>query len=217
MTPAQGISRIRTQINETTAAFWTDAEIYGYMWEAECLLAGKLGLFQAISAHTTVTDTSAYTCPDSMLRASRITYDGKKLKRADFTERDYLGGMNYGSTVQTGKPVMYTEWGQSIYLFPVPDDSKTLNFYFLKAPAEIATASTQFSVRDESLQQMIPDYGVWKCSMKDGDMNRADRHQNAWEKNVLRAESIWSDRKNEDRILGVKDEDQYAGGNLGMD
>jgi hypothetical protein len=44
MTPAQALTRVRTQINETTAAFWTDAEIYGYMWEAECILAGNLGL-----------------------------------------------------------------------------------------------------------------------------------------------------------------------------
>lgn len=216
MTPAQALTRVRQQINETTSAFWTDAEIYGYMWEAECILAGKLGLFQAISAHTTVTGTSAYTCPDSMLRVSRVTYDGKKLKKADFTERDYLDGTNYGSTPQAGKPVMYTEWAQSVYLFPVPDDAKTLNFYYLKAPSEI-TAAAAFSVKDESLQQMIPDYGVWKCSMKDGDMNRGDRHLNAWDANVKRAESIWVDHKMEDRIMGVKDEDQFSGGILGME
>lgn len=216
MTPAQALARCRQQINETTAAFWSDAEIYGYMWEAESILAGKLGLFQAISAHTTVTGTSAYTCPDSMLRLSRITYDGKKLKKADFTERDYLDGTNYGSTPSSGKPQIYTEWGQSVYLLPVPDAAATLNFFYLKAPSEI-TASASFSVKDETLQQMIPDYCVWKCSMKDGELTRADRHQNAWEKNVLRAESMWIDHKMEDRILSVKDEDQFSGGELGMD
>lgn len=216
MTPAQALTRTRLSLNETTAAFWTDAEIYSYMWEAECILAGKLGLFQATTAHTTVTGTSAYTFPDSMLRLSRLTYDGKKLKKADFTERDYLDGTDYGSTPQSGKPEIYTEWAQQAYLFPVPDAAATLRWFFLKAPAEI-TAAAAFSVKDEALQQMIPDYCVYKCSLKDGELNRADRHQRAWEANVLRAESMWQDRKMEDRILHVKDEDEYAGGNLGMD
>lgn len=216
MTPAQALTRVRTQLNETTAAFWTDAEVLGYMWEAECILAGKLGLFQAVTAHTTVTDTSAYTFPDSMLRLSRLTYDGKKLKKADFTERDYLDGTNYGSTLQSGKPEIYVEWGQQAYLYPVPDAAATLRWFFLKAPSEI-TAAAAFSVKDESLQQMIPDYCVWKCSLKDGELNRADRHKQAWEANVLRAESMWADKKGEDRIYHVQDEDEHAGGALGMD
>jgi hypothetical protein len=216
MTPAQALTRVRTQINETTAAFWTDAEIYGYMWEAECILAGNLGLFQATSAHTTVTDTSAYTFPASMLRLSRLTYDGKKLKKIDFTERDYLDGANYGSTIQTGRPEAYVEWGQTAILYPVPQSAAALNWYFLKAPAEI-TAAGAFSVPDESIQQMIPDYCVWKCSLKDQELNRADRHKQAWEANVLRAESMWVDKKGEDRVYHVRDEDEFAGGVLGID
>lgn len=217
MTPAQALASVRGQLNETTAAFWSDAEIYRYLWEGECLLAGKIGNIQAITAHTTITDTSVYTCPDSYLRLSRVTYDGKKLKRIDFTERDYLAGQNYGSTVQTGKPVAYSEWAQNVYLFPVPDAAAGLNVYFLKAPSQIVTASVSFSIQDESIQQMIPDYAVWKAAMKDGDTDRADRHKQIWEQNVLRAESMWVDKKGEDRIYAVKDEDQHAGGELGMD
>lgn len=216
MTPAQALTRVRQSLNETTAAFWSDAEIYGYMWEAESILAGKLGLFQAVTAHTTVTDTSAYTFPDSLIRVSRLTYDGKKLKKVDFTERDYLDGTNYGSTPQTGQPEVYAEWGQSVYLLPVPQSAATLQWWFLKAPVEI-TAAGAFSVKDETLQQMIPDYCVYRASMKDGEVNRADRYKNAWETNVLRAESMWVDKKAEDRIYAVKDEDEHAGGVLGMD
>jgi hypothetical protein len=216
MTPAQALTRTRLQLNETTAAFWTDAEICGYMWEAECILAGKLGLFQAVTAHTTVTGTSAYTFPDSLIRVSRLTYDGKKLKKIDFTERDYLDGTNYGSTRQTGQPEAYAEWGQSVYLQPVPQSAAALQWFFLKAPAEI-TAAGAFSIKDETLQQMIPDYCVYKASMKDGELNRADRHYRAWEANVLRAESMWMDKKGEDRVYHVRDEDEFAGGVLGID
>jgi hypothetical protein len=139
--------------------------------------------------------------------------DGKKLKKIDFTERDYLDGANYGSTIQTGRPEAYVEWGQTAILYPVPQSAAALNWYFLKAPAEI-TAAGAFSVPDESIQQMIPDYCVWKCSQK---LNRADRHKQAWEANVLRAESMWVDKKGEDRVYHVRDEDEFAGGVLGID
>lgn len=216
MTPAQALTRVRTQINETTAAFWTDAEIYGYMWEAECVLAGKLGMFQATTAITTVTGTSSYTFPAGYQRISRLTYDGKKLKKGDFTDRDYLDGTNYGSTPETGRPEMYTEFAGSVYVFPVPDEAKVLRYFGVKAPTEI-TAAAAFSIPEETIQQMIPDYCVWKCSLKDGELNRADRHKLAWDRSVLMAESIWVDRKSDDRIYAVKDEDEYSGGSLGMD
>ena len=216
MTPAQALTRVRQQLNETTAAFWSDAEIFGYMWEGESILVGKLGMFQATTAVTTVTDTSSYTFPSGYQRISRLTYDGKKLKKADFTDRDYLDGTNYGSTPQTGKPEMYTEFAGLVYVFPVPDDAKALRFFGEKVPTEI-TASASFSVPEENIQQMIPDYCVWKCSMKDGELNRADRHKQAWDRNVLMAESIWVDRKSADRMYAVKDEDEYPGGGLGMD
>src|SRR3990167_6430354 len=126
MTPAQALTRVRTQVNETTAAFWSDAEIYGYMWEAECILSGRLGLFQAITAVTTVTGTSAYTFPDGYQRIYRVTYDGKKLKKVDFTDRDHLDGTSYGSTIQSGKPEMYMEFAKQLFLYPVPDDAKAV-------------------------------------------------------------------------------------------
>lgn len=217
MTPAQALTRTRTQLGETTAAFWSDAEIYGYLWEAECILTGKLGLNQATSSHTTVTGTSTYTFPDSLLRVERLTYNGKKLKKASFTDRDYLDGTDYGSTADTGNPEMYTEWAQQVYLYPVPDAAQTLGWFFYKAPAEITTASTVFTIKDEAIQQMIPDYAVWKCSLKDQEISRAERHKQSWEQNVLRAESMWSDKHQSDRISGVKDEDEYPGGFLGMD
>lgn len=216
MTPAQALTRTRNQLNEATAAFWSDAEIFGYMWEAECLLAGKSGMVQAVTAVTTVTGTSAYAFPAGYQRLSRLSYDGKKLKKGDFTDRDYLNGTNYGSTPPSGRPQMYAQWANQVYLSPVPDDAKTLAIFGLKVPTEI-TAAAAFSIQEENIQQMIPDYCVAKALMKDGENPRADRLMKLFEANVLRAESIWEDKKNEDRVLAVKDEDQYAGGVLGMD
>jgi len=217
MTPAQALSSVRNQLNETTAAFWSDAEIYGYLWEAESLLGAELGLFQAYSAHTTVTGTSVYTFPDSLNRIENVTYDGKKLKAADMRDRALLDGMDYGSTRPTGNPEIYVPWNEKIYLSPVPTTAAALEFWFYKHPAQITTSSTVFSIQDLSIQQMLPDYAVWKASLKDQELNRADRHKQYWDENVRRAVGIWSDKKFNDRILVVKDEDDYSGGSFGMD
>lgn len=216
MDSGDALTRVRRAINETTAAFWSDAEIYGYLSEGERLLAGRLGGVQASTSHTSVTDTSAYTKPDGCLRIDRVTWDGQKLKRIQFRDRDYVDGTVYGSTIQSGKPDSYVEWGTQITLYPVPDDAKTLQYLFRKIPTRITNA-TAFTIQEETLQEMLPDYAIWNCSLKDGELNRADRHRNAWEKNFEAAYSIWSDRENQDGIHQVRDEDEYPGGSLGMD
>lgn len=217
MTPVQALATVRTQLNETTAAFWTDAEIMAYLWEGETILAGKIGGIQAATAHTTVTGTAAYAKPTNCLRIDRLTYNGKKLKKGDFRDRDSLDGTTYGSTLQSARPEMYVEWGVSVYLYPVPDDAKPLDYFFFKSPTVLTATASAFSLQEETLQAMLPDYAIWKGSMKDQELTRADRHKKYWDDNLLRAESIWNDRNNQDRVLGVKDEDEYAGGPLGMD
>lgn len=217
MTPAQALTTVRTQLNEITAAFWTDAEILGYLWEAETIVAGKLGGVQAATAQTTVTGTSAYSKPTGCLRIDRLTYDGKKLKKGDFRDRDSLDGTTYGSTLQSARPEMYVEWGASVYLYPVPNEAKALDYFFFKTPTALTASAAGFSIQEESIQAMLPDYAIWKCSLKDQELSRGDRHKTYWDANLLMATSIWNDRNNQDRVQGVKDEDDYAGGVLGMD
>jgi hypothetical protein len=213
---SDALTNCRRQLNETTAAFWSDAEIYGYLSEAERLLAGKIGGYQVRTAHTTVTGTSTYTMPAGCLRIDRVTYDGKKLKGANFRDRDFLDGTDYGSTLQSGKPEIYIPFGSEISLFPVPDDAKTLQWFFRKTPTRITNA-TAFTIQEETLQEMLPDYAIWKCSLKDQELARADRHKQAWDQNLTMAASIWSDRETQDTISHVRDEDEFAGGQLGMD
>lgn len=216
MDSSEALTSVRRNLNETTAAFWSDAEIYGYLSEAERLLASRIGGYQVNTTHTSVTGTSAYSRPDGCLRIDRVTWNGKKLRKATYRERDFMDGTDYGSTLQTGNPEMYIEWGTQIVLFPVPDAAQSIQYFFRKNPTRITNA-TAFTIQEESLQEMLPDYAIWKCSLKDGEINRADRHKQAWDQNVQLAYSIWSDRENQDMIPHVRDEDEFAGGMLGMD
>lgn len=217
MTPAQSLSTIRNQLNETTANFFTDAEIYAYMWEAETLLAHEIGYVKKTTAHTTVTDQSVYTCPDNYVKIARVTYDGKKLKQVNDVDVDRLDGATYGSTVQSGKPEVYKKWGDDVTLWPTPEEDKELYFEFYKSPDQITTDSTLFTITDGAIQQMIGDYVLYKCFHKDLEVQKAEKHFAVWNANLSRAYMLARDRDGWDEMSTVKDEDEYAAGSLGMD
>jgi len=217
MTPAEALSLVRNQINETTANFWSDAEIYAYMWEAENQLCAIVGYEQAVTAHTTITDTSVYTTPDDSLRITRVTYDGRPLKRSTAREIDLLNGTTYGGTVTAGKPEVYKQWGTNVTLYPTPEEAKELYFEFMEAPAQITTASTLFSIHNVAIQQMIPDYSVLRCMLKDTENQLVPVYKQKWDENIQRARSIASDEEDYDRYDTVRDEQLYPDDQIGSD
>ena len=217
MNVQSAFSSIRFQLNETTAAFWTDTEIYGYMSEGELELSYRTGGIKAATTHTTVTDTSVYALPADVLRINRVTYDGKKLKKVDDTDIDWLDGTTYGSTVAAGSPEVYREFNDEITLYETPDDAKPLIFEIIKSPTVIGTASTQFTLVNDAIHKNVIPYTLWKAYTKANELNQADRYKAEFEEGAARAISTQRDQEDWDRIAYVKDEDQYPGGNLGMD
>lgn len=215
MTPSQALSLIRNQINETTANYWSDAEIYSYMWQAEKLLAPLMGYAQAVTAHTTVTDQSVYTVPDNSMDVVRVTFDGKKLKKVEAIDIDNLDGTTAGSTIQSGKPEVYKIWGGDITVYPTPDDAngaEPLYMEFLKTPTEITAASPAFTLSSVTGREYIPDYAIYRC-LKKAKENEANDYYTIWNNNLIKARDL--DDKDED--MYVRDEDEYPGGSLGMD
>lgn len=221
MTPNSALAVVRNQINETTANanFWTDAEIYDYMTDAETQLAGIVGFTQAVTAHTTVTDQSVYTVPDNCVKIARLTFDGKKLKKVDDRDIDYLDGTDAGSTIESGEPDVYKEWGDNVTLYPTPDDSygeKTLYFEFYQSPTAIATASTKFTITQPVINNMIADYAIYRCYLKATETKLANEYLTRWNSSVAAAHSMKWNEENWDRIQVVKDEDFYNSTSLGM-
>ncbi len=190
MIPSQALSLVRAQINEATANFWSDAEIYSYMWDAEIQLAAIVGYQQATSAHTTITDTSVYTLPDSTLSVARVSYDGKRLTEVIDKDIDNLNGTSYGSAIEAGKPEVYRRWDNNITLYPTPEEDKELYFEFYKSPTAIATASTLFTIKNPAINRMIPDYCVMMCMLKDTENSQVNFYNEKWQDNIAKAYQI---------------------------
>lgn len=217
MNPQSALSAVRENLNEAVSAFWSDTEIYGNLSQAETILASKTGGIEAITSRTSVTGTSFYTSPDNLLRINRLTYDGKKLKRVNGVDVDYLDGSTYGKTVSTGNPEVYKAWAGGVTLYPTPDAAKTIIFDIIKSPTLINTASTQFSIINAAIHQHVIPYATYKAYLKAGEVNLADRWERDWKTGLDMAVSTKLDEDGWDKTPYVLDEDLYAGGQLGMD
>src|SRR3990167_1712081 len=110
MTPANVKTLIRDQVNESSSSFWSDAEIFRYMWAAEILLADETNSTVKVgTAITTTTGTIEYTKNTDVVNILKVTYDGYPLQKINIKVYESIAGMTYGSTATQGKPAVYYE------------------------------------------------------------------------------------------------------------
>jgi len=209
-TPAGVLSRVRNQLVEDTADFWTDAELYRYMSDAESEVNNMAECYRLSTAAASVTSTSGYTIPADCVSMVRVTWDGVPLKLADQRSIDALGMPGYGGTVQTGSPTHYYQYGTDmVYLWPTPMSAKTIRYYYTAEPADITTASTSFSI-PQQFQNVIQDYVLYRCFTKDQDSGKAEWHKREFMQGVLDAQMKENRRRWAGGFQVVKGDNSYA-------
>jgi len=215
MTPASVLTNCRAQLYETTATYWTDAELYGYMWYGERELAQLVPCTEAAFLTATVTDTSGYTSPSDILYYDRVTYDSVKLKRVDQTDVDALNRRGYGASSTTGQPTHYYEYGKMVYVWPIPQEAADLKFWYFSEPAEVTAAATDFTV-PSMFQSYLQDYVLYRAWAKDDNEGKANFFRQQWENDKQLAYNNWAQRGQRDGYRVVRDVDNYPETQLGM-
>lgn len=216
MTPTQIKDSVRNQVYETSASFWSDAEIYTYLWFAECEIAGLIQCTEATDdTTTTVASTQEYAKPTDCLIVLRVTYDGAKLKRIDLTDQDALDGSAYGGSLSTGNANSYYEFGDNVGLYPIPDDAKTLKFWYIKQPTLKTDADIGWDVPTE-FEHYLADYALYRMYLKEQDEGRASIHKQLFDQSVARAAQKWRINRERDRHSVVKTEEFYPITGLGL-
>lgn len=215
LTAASRLSSVRNQLFESAAAFWTDAEIYGYLADAEYLMASEVNCAQVTdSTITTVIGTQEYTQPAQIMRIQRLTWNSVKLKAIDLTQLDSINYPIYGGTTVTGNPVYYYLYAGLIGLYPIPSDTKTIKIYGMKRPVAVSASQQSFTIPDE-LIPYLDDYALYRCYLKDQD-GKADVHINLWNANLKKAKAAWSDDRFFDQYLTPKDTWETLNTDLGI-
>ena len=216
MTPTQVYNTVRNQFYEQDPSFIGEAELYSYMWQAEQEIAGQVECTQAYdNSTTTVASTQNYSKPSDCLYLKRVTWDTVKLKKEDQRAIDAQDGQGYGGSTTEGNVYSYYEWGSEIFLYPIPDSAKTLEFYYIKQPTLKTSSSTALDV-PQIFHAIIPDYCLYRAYSKDQDVERAMFHKRLWDEGMKEALSKWSMRQYDDMFLVVKQEDNYNSTEFGI-
>ena len=216
MTPGNIVSTIRDQFYETSPGFITEAELYLYIWQAEAEIAALIECTEATdSSTTTVASTQEYSKPSDCLLIKRVTWYDKKLKRINLVDQDAMDDSGYGSSVSTGNPDSYYEYGDVVGLYPIPSSAQTLKFWYIQQPTVKTSSSTSFDV-PTMFEHYIPDYCLYRVYLKDQDDARASIHKRLWDENIVKGAAKWARRDMLDGHYVVKMEGAYPMTDLGM-
>lgn len=141
MTATEIETAARRRLNAVSDSFWSEAEIFNYLYMAETELAMETQHIEKTDATTTSTaSTAAYAIPTGFLNIERVDYNGTRLQKIDEREADSL---TLGAQITpTGTPSKYTLFNETITLLPVPNTSSlVIKFWGKGMPTEIASGS----------------------------------------------------------------------------
>jgi hypothetical protein len=188
MVPTDVLSRVRDQLVEATAAFWTNAELYRAMTDAEHEINLLVSCNIVSTAVTTTTASSAYTLPSDCLELNRLTYDGVPLRKTDQYKRglDELDQPGYGGSLSTGQPSHYYQINSTVYLWPVPTENKSLRYNYLADTSALASGSTAFQV-PANFHTCIQDYVLYRAFLKDQDQAKSEWYKREFNEGIADA------------------------------
>jgi hypothetical protein len=217
LTPQQIEEAARRKYNSVGSSFYSSAEIYDLIYQAELEIARETKMLEGrtVISGGTVASTQSYAYPTGVLEIKRVEVDGVKLKKIDLREDDQLTLLNSNST-EEGNPLYYYDWASTIYLRPIPDTStQEVKIYFYKEPAVITTPTQVLEV-PALFHMSIVDRVVAEMALKDGNSAMADRYFAMWYDRHMPAAMKWTrKRRTGDGFSVVRDESDMVGTLLG--
>lgn len=215
MTPSDINIQARAKYNASTDSFFTDMEIYGYIYQGELeLFAESPGIIEAYLPGTVLTQgVRAYAYPTQAKMIKRIEFVNlsgiaNKLEPITFREDDALTLVNTASTT-LGTPQFYEIFNGQIYLRPIPDTSATtLNIYSYNEP--IAVTATSMLEIPTLFHMDLCDFAVMQMYLKDKDVESASVYEQRWQSAKGRVKRWVQKRKRGDAYTIVMNEDSLA-------
>lgn len=213
MTPADIIKYARAKYNATGDTFFSDAELYYYIYQALCDLTVHTEFLEKVDSSTsTVAGTRTYNFLSDCSAIKRLELIDSggislKLEKITFREDDALTLVNVASTT-SGKPQFYEVWGQVIYLRPIPDTVYTLKQYYYGIPA-VPTATSTLEL-DSLFHMDIVDYCVKEMYAKDQNAPMYAIYGQKWILALAKIKMWIQKRKRTDAYTIVMNEDNLA-------
>lgn len=214
LTPSEILTYARSKYNAAGDLFFTDAELYYLIYQAQLELSVEMpGIVEAIYTTTTTAGTNAYAFPTPTRVIRRIEYinlsgSAQKLEPITWREDDALTLVNVASTTQ-GTPTFYTTYNYTMYLRPTPDTSAcTIKVYSYNEP-QVVTATSVLDI-PTPFHMDICDFMVMHMYLKDKDPRMAKCYADLWQAGKSRAKRWVQKKKRGDAFTVVMNEDNLA-------
>lgn len=217
MTPSEVETAARYRYGASTDTFFSQAEIFELIYQAEMVLATRAHCIQALdTSTTTVSGTQSYAFPTNFISVKRVTWNGRWLKKINFNEDDVLTSLS-AATTATGEPSFYYIWNNYIYLREIPNAAQTLAIIGFKQPTALSTSpiSTSLSVPARYHTGLI-DFVVAHMALKDKEFTIYQMLMDRWDLVVKEAERYEEKRKRADSLNYVRLEEQMPTTDFGM-
>ena len=190
--------------NAVSDTFFSDTQIYNWIWQAEIELAKKAWVIESYTTGSTSASTQSYAYPTNAVAIKRVTVNGKKLKRITFREDDAVTLSNQNITT-TGWPIYYADFNSTIYMRPIPDATYTIGWYTYNLPT--LPSSTGTLDVPTIFHFDLVDYCLFRMFGMDKDPVNVQYYKTEWEKHVMDAIAYTARKKRTDSLRTVQSED----------
>jgi hypothetical protein len=219
MIPSELLQQIRWEANEPAPEFWSDAEIYRYMSNAEFLLSHLLNCNETLYTMPSVANQAAYNLPVDSSGAQYITnilrveWNTFELLRKNKNEIDRLIGSAYNYQYPSGNPIYYFHFGNIITIYPTPSIVANIVIYYNKVPATLKPTSQIFTIPVQ-FHHLLADYCLYKMFSKENMNDEAALHIKLWENNIQKAREEWTKRNQSGAFATVRLAENYTNNNI---
>ena len=205
MTPSEINTAARDLYNASGDSFFTDSQVYNWIWQGCHELAKKAWLIERVYTTTTTASTQAYSYPSNTIAIKRITVNGKKIKRITMREDDAITLSNQTAATE-GWPIYYTDFNYTIYLRPIPDASTYTIAIYSYNDAQQITATSALEIPTLFHFDLV-DYVLMRMFMKDKNADFVALHGAEWAQHVKDAIAYKNRLKRTDGFATVQSED----------
>lgn len=188
MQASQIITDVRRELVETSAAYWSDAELLRHINRAELDFVNKTRILEDTAQLSLTQGRLDYPLPSNWVSARAVFHKVVNSDGSSSWRRIYPSNLEKISqqhpnfltvdTTNQGRPDRYWIWGRSLFLDRAPNAENTTNLYlfFKSKPVPLTTASQEINL-DDSLSEAITAYVLWKAWTKEQEFDTAEEHK----------------------------------------
>lgn len=207
MTPPDLETYVRQRYNAVGDNFYPQLEIFNFFFAAQMELARETFCIKGTHTQNTVVSQRAYTRDTSIISIRRVEWNGERIYPNDFLDDDGLTGNNPDETI-TGRVEAYQEWGDTVYLRPIPNAIATLKMYSYDMPSVVTAVGT---LDVPSIYHLdLADYALYCMFAQDKNYQSADYHLGIWNQKKKDAVKTERAKLSGDEFKIVKDMDDLA-------